>query len=627
MVKPKNIADIPKVLILPLILILANCQLSGQEINDLSIIKKKQENIRKLIEEKQYTPALEIAETIVQLGRKQENIYWMALGWAHTGEIYQKQKKNKIALEYYERILSTQHQWSNDAFLLNVIYNIGLTHKQMSNLDLASSYFHEFLEIERQSELKHPEWTAKVYDALGNIQRELKEFDKSLRYHFKCLKIVKPENDFAIMATSYNNLGHTYMDMGKPDSARFFINNSIRLKRKINSNNNLGYSYHLLGKLYYDLDQTDSASIYLWMARKLHDAEGQTDQCTYVLVDLAKTQLLAGKPDSALFTIESALNIAQKIDSKDLLALAYRQRSYIYEDLSNLKGALRDMESYEPLREEILDEVRQHALSELEIKYHLNEAKENLLVEKERLQLSTARVSNQRLWILVLVLAVVVMALFVYILRSNVKKERQLKEQEKKLLKELHHRVKNNLSNLSGSLAIQVDMASNSNVIEALENHRKRLDAIALLHEELFDPAGSERKSQVDFTAFVEKLCQSIISASIWNNKIDLELKLDKVSLPMNEAIPLGMMVNEIITNAVKHAFAEVKSPSLEVILSKNEDFIIEIKDNGIGFKDNILPQSTSVGMAILTGLASQLDAKLLFESKSGLKVSIILNK
>ncbi|PIQ25184.1 hypothetical protein COW36_23025 [bacterium (Candidatus Blackallbacteria) CG17_big_fil_post_rev_8_21_14_2_50_48_46] len=185
--------------------------------------------------------------------------------------------------------------------------------------------------------------------------------------------------------------------------------------------------------------------------------------------------------------------------------------------------------------------------------------------------------------------------------------------QEKKiLLQEIHHRVKNNLQLVVSLITLQIKLLQNLESEESLRCTQRRIAAIAMIHEMLYE---SENFSQIPYREYIERLLtQSLRGMSDGATPIALKLELEDISLKMDTAIPLGLILNELTTNALKHAFADTFQPEIQVSLSElaPRKFKLHFCDNGSGLpKDLQIDTLSSLGLRLILNLVRQLQGEL----------------
>ncbi len=200
---------------------------------------------------------------------------------------------------------------------------------------------------------------------------------------------------------------------------------------------------------------------------------------------------------------------------------------------------------------------------------------------------------------------------------QNMLIENSLREKEA-LIKEIHHRVKNNLQIISSMLSLQMGKVIDKNTETILKDAQQRINAISLTHQMLYQ---KDNISAISLADYVENLV-SQIEVTIFSSNIELvtSIALQNRKINIDTAVPLGLMINEILTNAYKHAFSETEKGRVSVTLIDTiEGCTLKISDNGRGLPENFenLNQK-SMGIELIYILAEQLDAKLKIEKTNG---------
>ncbi|MES2589166.1 MAG: sensor histidine kinase [Bacteroidota bacterium] len=199
-----------------------------------------------------------------------------------------------------------------------------------------------------------------------------------------------------------------------------------------------------------------------------------------------------------------------------------------------------------------------------------------------------------------------------------------LKEKEQ-LLKEVHHRVKNNLQIISSLLNLQSDYVQDENFLTLIRESKNRINSMSLIHEMLYT---SQNFSQINFKEYLDILYHSIYS-TFERKELDIEfdLKVDEnIHFAIDTMIPLGLILNEIMTNSFKYAFPNhIGKIKIEVVQSENKIKLI-IADNGIGIpKEFDFENTKSIGIQLIHMLSDQIDAELKIESEIGTEYELII--
>jgi len=197
------------------------------------------------------------------------------------------------------------------------------------------------------------------------------------------------------------------------------------------------------------------------------------------------------------------------------------------------------------------------------------------------------------------------------------------------LLAEIHHRVKNNLAVISGLLQMQIWNIDDERNIEALRDSQMRVQSIALVHEKLYQ---SESFTNINFESYIKDLAGAIQKTYDHNRQpISFDVEIDDIKITLNQAIPLSLLLNELIVNAYKHAFKGMKKGKVSISLKKEgEDLILIFGDNGVGLpKDIELKESQSLGSTLIKTLVQQLngtfeDISSNYESGFHIKVQFV---
>ena len=185
-------------------------------------------------------------------------------------------------------------------------------------------------------------------------------------------------------------------------------------------------------------------------------------------------------------------------------------------------------------------------------------------------------------------------------------------EEKEVLLKEIHHRVKNNLQIVSSLLQLQASYIKDTDALQIFEESRDRIKSMALIHEQLYQ---SNDLAQIDFPEYLRSLLNMVLSAHRSNRtRVETKLHVDPVSLDLDTAIPVGLITNELVTNSLKYAFAGRSVGEISVRLTKSAegDFLLMVSDNGVGLPEKFnFEKATSLGLRLVRILSKQMRARL----------------
>ncbi len=310
-----------------------------------------------------------------------------------------------------------------------------------------------------------------------------------------------------------------------------------------------------------------------------------------------------------------------------------------YKCTGNLNKAAEFYDKYIHYKDSITKTDNENKLINQQVSFELYQ-KESLLIDKEKIiqknKLISEHQKTQRSYLL-LGIAVLVFVILLLVINTQMNKRRQaelfiknkhivqqktaiesaLKEKEF-LIKEIHHRVKNNLQIISSMLNLQAETIDNAAAKEVLQESRLRINSMALIHQLLYSKNNMLNVSISDYLNTL--LSQIEKSYNGVSSKIVTDLKCDAINIDLDTAIPLGLIVNELVTNSYKHAFNKADSGTISVAFSKNEadnSYTLKVRDNGKGFDATKL-KTHSLGMELIQMLAEQLNSKMVFTNEGG---------
>ncbi len=221
-------------------------------------------------------------------------------------------------------------------------------------------------------------------------------------------------------------------------------------------------------------------------------------------------------------------------------------------------------------------------------------------------------------------LSVVIISIIVFIIKSRIDRKKIQKQKKKTednlskktvLLKEVHHRVKNNLQLVSGLIYLQSNKYKTPEIIDVLNDLQKHINSIALVHEMLYN---EKTLSLVDMKKYLTELGGNILNLSE-SKKVNLNIDINDIYLPENYATTLGLIFNELITNSLKYAFEDNKGSILVSIEEINElSYKFEYKDDGIGM-DLKEGKKKTLGLKLIRMFSEEIDADLKVKNENGL--------
>ncbi len=294
-------------------------------------------------------------------------------------------------------------------------------------------------------------------------------------------------------------------------------------------------------------------------------------------------------------------------------------------------GALNAQLQYYRYKDSLNTTARYYMVKEVETKFKTGEKEQQLAIanEKQRLQQKLLKESRQRIWILsgaIVLLTCLAIALYrIYKTKQKQTRLLALKNQQiETLMRELHHRVKNNLQVVSSLLNLQSNRIEDDTARDALEQGKSRVDAMAMIHQKLYmDEVGAS----INMTDYLQSLCLSLAASYGHDSStVEVDVSLPDTKIDIDKAIPVGLMVNELVTNAFKYAFNNTAAPRVMVRMNQEGGKVkLIVADNGSGFDPALIGRKKeSFGMKLVNMLVSQLKGEMTIEQNNGAVFTVI---
>ena len=209
--------------------------------------------------------------------------------------------------------------------------------------------------------------------------------------------------------------------------------------------------------------------------------------------------------------------------------------------------------------------------------------------------------------------------------KSSEKKIRKALQEKEVLMKELHHRVKNNMQVIASLLNLQSNEAAGTVAEEQIKSAHNRIMAMALVHEKLYQ---SPDLINIEFEPFILNMAKNLLNIYGKRQNIKLEMNINNTLLNVNAAITYGLIINELLTNSLRHAFPGDRKGVLSLQLTEdNGHLVLIVEDNGVGLSDDLYLNGETLGMKIVKLLTKQLNATLEINQEEGLKITIVSKK
>lgn len=476
-----------------------------------------------------------------------------------------------------------------------------------------------------------------AYLQLGNIHYFLKSFDEAQTYYDLSAIYFKKTKDDLGYQKAVSNLGLIHIEKGNFNKGISLQHIALRYFIRENRFIEEGNSYYYLGKAHNGLHNYDSSDYYLNKSIESNKTSNYEIGIAFAYWLKADNQLGRNKIDSAYYFNEQGLQIVEGVTNFEIEKKLYGQKAEILEKQGQFQEALHSLRKHLSLTDSLdidyamLDRLASKQRALLETKEY-----ELKLARQEGLEQANENKRQQQLIIAISIIAFLLVFFVIGLVltnRRNKSLHQQLLENKdtieqeldtnKALLKEIHHRVKNNLQIISSMLSIQAQYINDEHLDEIINECRSRIISMSLIHESLYK---KEENDQSLFSNYIKQLLPTLIDTyHIDKSKIELNMTIDDFELSLDDSVPCGLMINEIVSNALKHGFPDGRNGKIDLSMRKvGKEVILNISDNGVGLPSNFNPeQQDSFGYLLIYTLGHQLEAKIKINNHEGVAFDI----
>ncbi|MEM8969386.1 MAG: tetratricopeptide repeat protein [Bacteroidota bacterium] len=513
----------------------------------------------------------------------------------------------------------------NDQEQIAYVYNnVGSIYLKKGDFDTSLNY------LFRSLALKDSLGGIKLNTTYGNIGdtfRKKGDHEKALEYLFRSLKIAEQTNDQKGIAATYGNIGITYEAQGNYELALEYGLKAMQINQELGNRYNYAINLNNIGLIYYRRGEYTPALEYCHQALALKKQLNQRGSMAYTSQRLAEIYADLEQYDSALFYANSSLALFDTIDSKERKVETYRILSEIYRVQGEYEKAFTSHQDYTLLKDSILNAEKERLTADMEGKYQSAKKDLELLARDTTIAEQKA---NQRVYIGLAVGLLLLSAGLLFFYRKRQQRNRELQhlnnqldaknQQNELLLKEIHHRVKNNLEMVKSLIALQSAQLEDSATKDAMIASQNRVQSMGIIHQKLYQ---GENLGSVEMKDYFLNLGEGILDSFDAEDQVKIECAMDRLELDVDTAVPIGLIVNELLTNALKYAFPEETPGTINISLSRTDDntLTLTVVDNGVGKMAETAPRGTGFGSQLVQLLTQQLNGQMQEESQDGTRV------
>ncbi len=534
-----------------------------------------------------------------QLARQLKAQDWFPLFHTRIGANFANTGVPDSALHYFNLAEQGFQKSGDKKNLAKVLTKKRWVYNYLGNLEKALEYAFDALAI--YEELRDEPGTAIAYSYIGEILYHQQKYQEAASYAQKGYDIQKRLGMKDDLAYSCQNLGDAWLQIGDYDKALAFQNEGLALRRELQLDLEAGLSLNSRGNaLKYMKRYPEALTSYLESLELARRANFQS-LLQASTSNVGHLYSLMGKYEEALPYHLKSRDLIHASGDMTKVPENYRLIAEAYSGIGRYDSAYHFQKLHAEAKDSLLTEQTSARMSELQTKYETAQREAKITVQEQQL-----RKQQTVIWAVASVLAIALIAGgLLWRLSQKLRKRNREKEF---LIKEIHHRVKNNLQVLSSLLHLQSRHIRDDAALDAVREGQSRVEAMGLIHQKLY--MGGNLAS-VDMQDYLHNLGDTLLDAyKLQEGQVKIIYHLDPLHLDVDTAIPLGLIINELVTNSLKYAFPGGRKGLLEITLRKDEKgrLCLKVADDGVGKNGApVLKSSTSFGTSLVDILSKKL--------------------
>lgn len=560
---------------------------------------------------KEYSKALDYLLEALELKKKLPNQLKLAKTLNSIGYCYKKKGKLSTALTYYKNELKLREHIGNKKNIAITLFIIGVTHENQGQLSNALEFFHRSLKI--REDINDQKGIATCFNFIASIYKNQGSPDTALKYYYKSLAIQETIKHVKGASITLNNIGVVYKNQMEYSKALNFYQKSLKLKEQLKDDKGRAHVLNNIGTIHKEKGSLQKALDYYKKSLAISTSLKDKKWRSVTLFNIGSIYLKQRNTKEAYKAVKNSLQIAQETGNPALTRDASEILITVCQKQLNWKKAFEMHQLYIKMRDSIRNEKTENEALKQLAAYEMTKKQQELREKEQEIYLLSSQNEIQELkltknkvviilfliaFILLSFLAVVVYRgnkrkKIIYKLLKKQKEEITIKNEEKKvMLKEIHHRVKNNLQVVNSLLKFQSREIEDEKIIGMFNKAQKRVLSMAMLHEKLYR---SDDLKNINIRDHFTVLAEDLIKNYAVGKKITLEVDIDDIDdISIETLTSLGLIISELITNSLKHAFKNTNEGIIIVSFKQvNNLYELIIGDDGVGF----VPENKSAGL------------------------------
>lgn len=538
---------------------------------------------------------------------------------------------------------------------------IGTVYRLMGNYESALRY--SLLTLKSAKETNDTIDIPLFYRRVGQVFKEINHYSEAIKYFEIVLqKALTDGGKYRYLRFAASNIAILLTQSGEAKKALEFYQKTVLLRPVKYGSSDYCIDCQTLGDIYFSLKQYDKAEKYYVEMLNLNEETYNNDYFNLAsYIKIANFYIGRGKFQKAKEYIVKELE-QQTLKSLSDMAIIHWQQFKVDSAEGNYISAIKHYQTYKSLNDSIFNDKKINQIASLNIQFETKIKEQNIVSLNAQNKQQQAILNQREFERNVFIAGAIVLSLLLWlsinryrikqktnaklheqqgiinnkneILKSLIKEKEELIISKDKLIiekewliKEVHHRVKNNLQMICTLLYTQASYLKDNNALAAINEAQQRIQAVSLIHQKLYQSANLQL---VNMKNYVHELVDNLKDNFDVSKKIEFILKVDSFDMDISKAIPIGLILNEAITNCLKYAFMEDSRKVITIQLQSTCDqtIVLSVRDNGRGLLDELsILKSNSLGINMMKGLSRQINAEFSIKNDNGTVVTVLIKE
>lgn len=534
---------------------------------------------------------------------------------------------------YEQRAMEISQKINYEFGITHALTTFGLIHRIKGDYSKALDNFFKALAI-----YEHKKDTFHILVQISNIASVYylqADSKKAKTYYLEAITISRRIGDRRIESDNLCNLAGVYNDEGDYANSEKCLNDALKIDRDMN--NDIGVTHELvdLGQLYLGSGQYEKALAFAREALALSEKLGYEDVISTCYKTMGQASFTMHKYADAESYFLKALKISREMhDMNDKMQIESNLSTF-YEETGNPDKALLHYKNYIQYRDSMYNEENTRKTVETEMNYEFDKKQAAIKYENDKLvyQLGADNTLHRQWGFFFIVVIVLILVVLFFVKRAYDNKKKlatmlAAEDQRKDvLLQEVHHRINNNLQIISSLLTLQANTADNEKLTEYLVQSQNRIQSLSAMHELLYDTNSPLEINMKDYLHKMLDFHRDV--AGSMSIPVAIKEEVASVFFPTKLAVPVALIINELVTNSLKYAFAEKENGCVKVTLQEKpgeENWIVTVSDNGKGLPEEGSGRKDSLGLKLVNIMTRQIKGTFLSKNDQGAFFSLIFS-